>query len=118
MATISMQQSLSLCGHSSIELRNASTGKFAAAFRRGRFKLSILGGLFLQHPLPWAELELPAGPSPSTQGTDNLAVAGDECCGLHLHLRLAFCKSGPKLLGLQFVVQALGDGLQEETSQC
>ena len=34
--------------HSSIELHNTSTGKYAAAFRRDRFKLSILGCLYLQ----------------------------------------------------------------------
>ena len=33
-------QSLSLCGHPSIELRNTSTGKSADTFRRDRFKLS------------------------------------------------------------------------------
>ena len=114
---IACSQSLSLCGHSSIELRNISTGKSAAAFRRDRFKLSILGCLFLQHPLPWTELELPVGLSPSTQGTDNPAVAGDKCSRLHLHFRLAFWKSGPKPLGLQIVVQASGDGLQVQTSQ-
>ena len=110
-------QSLSFCGRPSIELHNTSTGKSAAAFRRDSFKLSILGCLFLQHPLPWTELELPAGLSPSTQGTDNPAVAGNKCCALHLHHRLVFCKSRPKPLGLQIVVQASGDGLQVETSQ-
>ena len=56
-------QPLSLRGRSSIsiKLRNTSSGKSAAAFRRDRFKLSMLGCLFLQHPLPWTELELPAG---------------------------------------------------------
>ena len=44
--------------------------------------------------------------APNTQGTDNPAVAGDKCSGLHLHLRLAFCKSRPKPLGLQIVVQS------------
>ena len=63
-------QFLSLCGHSSSELCNTSTEKFEAAFQRDLFKLSILGGLFLQHPLPWMVLELPAGLSPSTQGTE------------------------------------------------
>ena len=110
-------QSLSLCGHSTIELRNTSTGKSAAAFKRDRLKLSMLGCLFLQRPLPRTELELPAGLSPSTQGTDKPAVAGDKCSRLHLHFRLAFCKFKPKHLRLQIVVQALGDGLQEETSQ-
>ena len=110
-------QSLRLCGHSSIELRNTSTGKSAAAFRRERFKFSILGWLFLQQPLPWTELDLPAGLSPSTQGTDNPAVAGEKCSGLHLHFRLAFCKSAPKPLWLQIAVQGSGDGLQVETSQ-
>ena len=86
-------QSVSLCDQ--IELHNTSTGKSAAAFRRNRFKLSILGCLFLQHPLPWTELELPAGLSPSKQGTDNPAVEGDKCSRLYLHFRLAFCKSGP-----------------------
>ena len=71
-------QSLNHCGHPSIKLCNTSTGKSAAAFWRDRFKLSILGCLLLQHPLPWTELELPAGFSPSTQGTDNPAVAGEE----------------------------------------
>ena len=84
---------------------------------KNRFKLSILGCLFLRHPLPWTELELPAGLSPITQGTDNQAVAGDKCSGLHLHFRLVFCKSRPKPLGLKIVAQALGDGLQVETSQ-
>ena len=111
-------QYLCLCGHTSTELRNTSTGKSAAAFRRDRVKLSILGCLFLQHPLPWSELELPVGLSPSTQGTDNPVVAGDKCSELHLHFRLAFCNTGPKPLGLQIVVQASGDdGLQVETSQ-
>ena len=110
-------QSLRLCVHSSIELHNTSTGKSAAAFWRDRFKLSILGCLFLQHPLPWTELELPSGLSPSTQGTDNPSVAGDKCSGLQLHFRLAFCKSGSKPHGLQIVVQASGDDLQVETSQ-
>ena len=41
-------QSLSLCGHSSIELLSTSTWKSAAAFRRDCFKRSILGYLFLQ----------------------------------------------------------------------
>ena len=41
-------QSLCLCGYSSIELRNTSTRKSAAAFRRDSFKLSILRSLFLQ----------------------------------------------------------------------
>ena len=59
----------------------------------------------------------PAGLGPSTQGTDNPAVAGDKCSGLQLHFRLAFFKSVPKPLGLQIVVQASGDGLQVETSQ-
>ena len=68
---LALIQSLSLSGRSSIELRNSSTGKSAAAFRRNRFKLSVLGCLFLQHPLPWIELELPAVLSPSTQGMDN-----------------------------------------------
>ena len=103
---IANKQSCSLCGHSSIELRYGSTGKFAAAFRRDCFKLSILGCLFLQRPLPWTELELPAGLSPSTQVTNNPAVAGDKCSRLHLHFRLAFCKSGPKPLGLQIVAQS------------
>ena len=94
-----------LSGRSSIELHN-TTGKSVAAFRRDRFKLSVLGCLFLQHPLPWTELELPAGLSPSTQGTDNPAVAGDKCSGLHLHFRLAVCKSVYKPLGLQIVVQS------------
>ena len=110
-------QSLSLCGHPSIGLCNTQTGKSAAAFRRDCFKLSTLGCLFLQHPLPWTELELPAGLSPSTQGTDNPAVAGDKCSRLHLHFRLAFCKSVHKPLGLQIVVQASGYGLQVEISQ-
>ena len=104
-------QSLSLCGHSPVELRN-TIGKSAAAFRRDRFKLSILGCLFLQHLLPWTELELPTGLSPSTQGMDNPAVAGDKCSELYLHCRLAFCKSRPKPLELQIVIQASGDGLQ------
>ena len=117
MTTISTYTlSISLCGHPSIESRNTSTGKSEAAFRRDHFKLSILGSLFLQHPLPWTELELPARLSPSTQGTDNPAMAGDKCSRLHLHFRLAFCKPGPKPLGLQIVVQASGDGLQRETS--
>ena len=73
--------------------------------------------LFLQHPLPWTELELPAGLSLSTQGMDNPAVTGDTCSGLHLHFRLAFCKSGPKPLGLQIVVKASGDVFQIETFQ-
>ena len=64
MATISTCTVLNLCGHSSIVLRNTSTGILAAAFQRDRFKLSILGRLFLQYPLPWTELELPAGLSP------------------------------------------------------
>ena len=106
-------QSLSLCGLSAIELRNTSTGKSAAAFRRDRFKLSIFGCLFFQHPLPWTELEFPAGLSSSTQTSDNPAVAGDKCSGLHLHFRLAFCKSR---LGLQIVVQSSGNVLQIETS--
>ena len=106
MVTYSMTQSLSLCGHSSIKLCNISTGKSAAAFRRYCFKLSILGCLFLQHPLPWTELELPTGLSPSTQGTDNPAVAEDTFSRLHLHFRLAFCKSRHKPLELQIVVQS------------
>ena len=110
-------QSSRLCGYSSVELRNTSTGKPAAAFRKDRFKLWILGCLFLQHPLTWTELELPAELSPNTQGTDNPAVAGDKCSGLDLHFRLIFFKSGPKPLGLQIVVQVSGDGLQVETSQ-
>ena len=55
----------------------------------------------LATPSSMDELELPAGLSPSTQGTDNPAVTGDKCSELHLHFRLAFCKSGPKLLGLK-----------------
>ena len=39
----------------------------------------------------------------------NPPVAGDKCSALHLHFRLAFCKSGPKPLGLHFVVQSSGD---------
>ena len=70
-----------------------------------------------QHPLPWTELELPAGLSPSTQGADNPGVAGHKCSILHLHFRLAFCKSRLKSLVLQIVVNASGDGLQKETSQ-
>ena len=73
---VACTQSVSLCGHPSIELSNRSTEKSAAAFRRDLFKLSILGYLFLQHPLPWTEVELPAGLSPSTQGKDNQAVVG------------------------------------------
>ena len=98
-------QSLSLCGCSSIELCNTSTGKSAAAFQKDRFKLSMLGCIFLQHPLPWTELELTAVLSPSTQGMDNPAVAEDKGSRLHLHFRLVFCKSVPKLLGLEIVVQ-------------
>ena len=41
-------QSLSHCGHPSIKLRNTSTGKPAAAFRRDPFKHSILGYVYLQ----------------------------------------------------------------------
>ena len=103
-------QALSLSGHSSIELRNTSTAKSAAAFRKDRFKLSILGCPYLQHPLPWTELELPAGLSSSTQGMDNPAVAWDKCYKFNLHFRLAFLKPRPKLLRLQIVVQV-------ETSQ-
>ena len=117
MDTISTHTVLKSCVHSSIEFCNTSTGKSAAAFRKDRFKLSILGCLFLKHPLPWTELELPERLSPSTQGTDNPAAARDKCSGFHLHLRLAFCRSRPEPSGLQIVVQALGDGLQEETSQ-
>ena len=91
--------------------------KSAAAFGRDRFKLSVLGCLFLQQPLTRTELVLPAGLSSSTQGADNPAVAGDKCSKLHLHFRLAFCKSGPKPLGLKIVVQSSGDALQVETSQ-
>ena len=97
MATISTHTQLNPCVHSSIELRNTSTRKSAAALRSDRFKLSILICLFLQYPLPWAELEPPAGLTPSIQGTDNPAEAGDKCSGLHLHFRLAFWKSGPKV---------------------
>ena len=103
---LSRTQSLKLCCRPSIELRNTLTGKSAAAFRRDNFKLSILGCLFLQHLLPRTELELPPGLSPSTQGTDNPAVAGEEYSRLHLHFRLAFSKSRPKALGLQIVVQS------------
>ena len=117
MAPLALTQSLSLCGHPSVELHNTSTGKYATAFHRDHFKLSILEYLLLQHPLPWIELELPAGLSPSTQGTDNPAGAGDKCSGLHLHFRLAFCKSGPKPLGLKLWSKASGDGLQLETSK-
>ena len=105
-------QSLNLSSRSSFELCNTSTRKSAAAFQRDRFKL-----LILQHPLPWTELELPAGLSSRTQGTDNPAVAGDKYSGFHFHFILAFCKSRPNPLGLQIVVQASGNGLQEETSQ-
>ena len=92
MATISTHKvlSLSLCGHPSIELSNTSTGKSAASFLTDCFKLSISGCLFLQHPLPWTDLEFPAGFSPSTQGMDNPAVAGVKSSGLHLHFRMAF----------------------------
>ena len=114
---IARTQSLSLCGHLTIELCNTSTGKSAAAYQRDHFRLSILGCLYLQHPLPWTELELSAGLSPCTQDIDNPAVAGDKCSGLHLHFRLAFCKSGPKPFGQQIVVQASGDSLQVETSK-
>ena len=110
-------QSLSLCGLSSIESGNTSIGESATAFRRDRFKLSILGCLFLQHPLPWTEQQFPAGLSPSTQGTEHPAMAGDRCPGFHPHFRLAFCKSGPTPLGLQIEVETSGDGLQVETSQ-
>ena len=58
-------KSLSLCGHPSIELLNTSTGNSAAAFRRDRFKLSILGCLFLQHPFLWTELELQQDSAPA-----------------------------------------------------
>ena len=101
-----------LSGQSSIELRNTSTGKSTSAFRRDCFKLSIL-----QDPLQRTKLELPIGLKTSTQGMDKPAVAGNKCSGLDLHFRLAFCKSGPKPLGLQIVAQASGDGMQEETSQ-
>ena len=114
---LSRAKSLSLCGHSSIELRNTSTEKSADPFQRDRLELSILGCLFLQHSLPWAELDLPARLSLSTQGTVNPGVAGDNCSERHLHFRLAFCKSGPKHLGLQIVAQASGDCLQVVTSQ-
>ena len=46
------------------------------------------------------ETSRPVELSPSTQGTDTPAVAGNKCCRLHLHFRLAFCKSRPKPLGL------------------
>ena len=89
----------------------------AAAFRRDRFKLLILRCLFLQHRLLWTELELPVGLSPSTQGRDTPAVAGDKFSELHLYFRVAFCKSAPKPHGLQIVVHASGDVLQVEISQ-
>ena len=110
-------KSLSPFRRSWIEFRNTSAGKSAAAFRWDHFKLSILGCLFSQHPLPWTDLELPLGLGPSTQGTDNPAVAGDKFPGLKLHFRLPFCKFRPKSLGLQIMVQAWGDYLQVETSQ-
>ena len=71
----------------------------------------------LANPLPWTDLELSTGLSPSIQGMVNLAVAGDKYSGLHHYFRLAFCKTGPKPHGLQIMVQASGDGLQVETSQ-
>ena len=117
MATISMRTDLK----SSWPLINWITQpinwKICSCLPKWLFKLSILGCLFLQHPLPWTELELPAGLRSSTQGMDNPAVAGDKCSGLHLHFRLAFWKSGHKPLILQIAVQASGDGLQVETSQ-
>ena len=58
MATISTHtQSLSLCGHPSIELHNTSTRKSAAAFRRDRLKLSLSGCHFcntLFHGKNWS----------------------------------------------------------------
>ena len=48
MATISTHIALKSLWPS-IELCNTSDGKSAAAFQRDSFKLSILGGLFLQH---------------------------------------------------------------------
>ena len=45
-------ESLSLYGHSSIELCNTSSGKSAAAFQRGRFKAFNIGmSLFASHLL-------------------------------------------------------------------
>ena len=61
----------------------------------------VLVDKYLQHPLPWREMELPAGLSPSTQGTENPEVAEEDYSVLHLHLSLAFCKSGSKPNGLQ-----------------
>ena len=116
-STLERAQSLSPCGHPLIKLRNTSNGKSAAAFRRNCFKIWSLRCLYLQHSLPWTELELPAGLSPSTDGTDNPAVAEDKCSGIHLHWRFAFYKSEPKPLGLQILVQSSGDGLQTETSR-
>ena len=109
-------QPVSLCGHSSIELCNTLTGKSAPS-EETAVNFQYWDVSSLQHPLPWTELELPAGLSPSKQGTGNPAVTGDKCSGLHLHFRLTFCKSGLKPLGLQIVVQASGDGLQVEKSQ-
>ena len=97
-------KSLSLCGHSSIELCNTSTGKPVAAFRRDRFKLSILGCLFLQHPFPWTELELPAGLSPSAWTTQQWQET---------NVPDFISPSGPKPLGLQIVAQASGDACKK-----
>ena len=61
-------QSLSHCGHPLIKLRNTPTGKSAAAFRRNRFKLSILGfSTYKPSPDAWTTICSPRSLGPNLQ---------------------------------------------------
>ena len=93
--TLACTQCWSLYGHSSIELCNTSTGKFAAAFRRDHY--SILGSSLL--PTPCSMYRTGASSRTQTQHTRHRQPSSgwrQKCSGLHLHFRLAFWKSGPK----------------------
>ena len=114
---ISYTQSLSLCGHSSIELCNTSTGKSAAAFRRDRFKLSTLGCLYLQplfHGENWSFQHVSASAHkarttqqwPETNVPDFISTSD-------------WPSASPDLNPLDYKLwsKASGDGLQVDTSQ-
>ena len=61
-------QSLSLCGHSSVKLRNTSTGKSAAASWRDRFKFSVLDVPSCKPSLQdWTTICSPRGLGPDLQ---------------------------------------------------
>ena len=133
MAIISTHtQSLNLCGHSSIELRNTSIGKSAATFRRDRFKLSILICLFLQ-AISWSlnhslyskgfrselaegqsEVEMKSGTFVSCHRwvvrtlCAGVCAGAESCWKLHVHGRRCFKKRHLSIESLKLSLRKAG----------